>query len=92
MTDDSNEASDMGLNIITILLNYSCAFDYIHPEILLTKLRYYGFSNNTSHITDKKQIALLISKSNSSTNPEEKLCGFRFRKNDASICNRVASF
>ncbi len=50
---------------ITILLDVSKAFDIIDLEILLYKLKYYGFNYNTinlmkSYLTDHKQFFQMI--------------------------------
>ncbi|CAH2100188.1 unnamed protein product [Euphydryas editha] len=60
VTDDLSEASDMGLSSIMVLLDYSRAFDCLQPELLLAKLKYYGFSKDTcewfeSFLTHRQQ-------------------------------------
>lgn len=49
VTDDLSEASDVGLSSIMVLLDYTRAFDCLDQNILLTKLKSYGFSLNTCH-------------------------------------------
>lgn len=60
VTDDISEASDMGLSSILVLLDYTRAFDCLHPQLLLAKLKHYGFSNNTcnwfeTYLTNREQ-------------------------------------
>jgi hypothetical protein len=60
VTDDLLEASDMGLSSILVLLDYTRAFDCLHPQLLLAKLKHYGFSTNTckwfeTYLTDREQ-------------------------------------
>lgn len=47
VTDDLLAASDQGLSSIMVLLDYSRAFDCLHPDLLLAKLEHYGFSDDT---------------------------------------------
>lgn len=47
VTDDLITASDAGLSSALILLDFSRAFDCLNPEMLIAKLSYYGFSNET---------------------------------------------
>lgn len=47
VTDDLITASDSGLSSILILLDFSRAFDCLNPDMLIAKLSYYGFSENT---------------------------------------------
>lgn len=60
VTDDLSEASDMGLSSILVLLDYTRAFDCLHPQLLLAKLKHYGFSTNTckwfeTYLTHREQ-------------------------------------
>lgn len=60
VTDDLSEASDMGWSSILILLDYTRAFDCLHPQLLLAKLSHYGFSSNTcrwfeTYLTNREQ-------------------------------------
>jgi hypothetical protein len=63
ITDDLTEASDGGLSSIMVLLDYSCAFDCLSPELLLHKLQSYGFSTDTckwfrSFLSDREQMVI----------------------------------
>lgn len=63
VTDDLTAASDMGQSSFMVLLDYSRAFDCLHPKLLLAKLKHYGFSVNTcawfkTFLTDRKQMVV----------------------------------
>lgn len=47
VTDDIRAAMDQRLMTLLVLLDLSKAFDCVHHELLLTKLKYLGFSDNT---------------------------------------------
>lgn len=77
VTDDLIQASDEGLSSVMILLDYSRAFDCLHPELLLSKLEYYGFSKRVcewfrTFLTDREQAVLVEDK-----NGEYKYSRFR---------------
>lgn len=63
VTDELTEASDNGLSSIVVLLDYSRAFDCLHPDLLITKLAQYGFSQDTclwfkTFLENRKQIVV----------------------------------
>lgn len=60
VTDDLLGALDRGDVSVLVLLDYSKAFDCLNPEILISMLHYYGFSQGAlalikSYFTDRHQ-------------------------------------
>lgn len=63
VTGNITEASDKGLSSVMVLLDYSRAFDCLHPAKLLDKLSKYGFSDDTcswfqTFLTNREQIVV----------------------------------
>lgn len=68
--DEILVAQDQGQGTILVLLDFSRAFDCINISLLLAKLRYYGFQENTirwfqSYFSDRKQLVKIVQKDGS---------------------------
>lgn len=64
VADDLITASDSGSCSALVLLDFSRAFDCINIELMIAKLKYYGFSEGAckwfeSYLSDRKQIVAL---------------------------------
>jgi len=58
--DDIKKAIDKGMSTVLVLLDFSKAFDCVHHDLLLTKLRYLGFPRTavgwfSSYLTERYQ-------------------------------------
>lgn len=59
--DDITRAMDNSEGVLLVMLDFSKAFDTICPDILLAKMKYYGFAQKTinwfsAYLHDRKQI------------------------------------
>ena len=60
MLEEWKKALDKGENVCTIFMDLSKAFDSINHDLLLAKLKAYGFSENAlksmcSYLKDRRQ-------------------------------------
>ncbi|XP_072930460.1 uncharacterized protein [Epargyreus clarus] len=73
VSDDLTEASNMGLSSILVLLDYTRAFDYLQPELLLYKLKFHGFAEKTCNwfrafLTNRLQMVSIDNKDGTKEN------------------------
>ena len=61
MSEKWKKALDKGENVCTIFMDLSKAFDFINYDLLLSKLKWYGFSENAlklicSYLKNRRQV------------------------------------
>lgn len=68
VTDNILADQDKGLCTVLVLLDFSRAFDAINTDLLIAKMKYYGFEHNTvlwfqSYLSNRKQFVKLTQNS-----------------------------